>query len=142
MSVLVHYQVNANQIIQQHLTCALDGSICNKDTINKLRQKIDSEYADKPLQLNVLKYICHFLKEVSEHSSKNRMNVHNLAIVFTPNIIRVEHIEKKKKKGFMDVPDNQESALQDAAVYLKQMNQGMAFVSLLISRYQDIFDNA
>lgn len=102
---------------------------------------MDMEYKNKQLEFNLLKYICHFLQQVSEHSAKNRMNVHNLAIVFTPNIIRVEELPTKikKKKAFMNVPDTQESALQDAAIYLKQMNQGMALVQLIISRYNDIF---
>lgn len=118
----------------------IDGSICTMDTLNKLKNKLDVEYKEKPLQYNLLKHICHFLKEVSDHSSKNRMNIHNLAIVFTPNIIRAEAADTKKKSNkFVNVPETQESALQDAAAYLKQMNLGMALVQLLISRYNDIF---
>lgn len=86
--------------------------------------------------MTLLKYICEFLRLVSEHSNKNRMNTHNLSVVFTPNMIRAEQVAPTT---FMNVPDTQQSALADAAIYLKQMNQGMELVQLLITKYDEIF---
>lgn len=117
----------------------IDSSICTQDTITKVRTKLELEYKDKPTQYHLLKYICQFLKEVSEHATQNRMNVHNLSVVFTPNMIRAE--QATQSSAYMSVPDTQQSALADAAAYLKQMNQGMALVQLLISKYNDIFLN-
>ena len=87
------------------------------------------------MHLSFLKYLCQFLKEVSEHADKNRMNTHNLSVVFTPNIIRPEQVYD----SYVKVPDTQQAALADAAVYLKQMNQGMVLVQLLIVKNKDIF---
>lgn len=64
------------------------------------------------------------------------MNTHNLSVVFTPNMIRAEEITSA---AYMNVPDTQQSALADAAIYLKQMNQGMILVQLLITKYDEIF---
>jgi hypothetical protein len=94
-------------------------------------------YAERPNYLALLKYICQFLREVSGHASKNRMNTHNLSVVFTPNMIRAEEVTPSA--AYMNVPDTQQSALADAAVYLKQMNQGMILVQLLITKFDDIF---
>jgi Rho GTPase-activating protein 1 len=74
---------------------------------------------------------------VSEHAYNNRMNTHNLAVVFTPNMIRAEQVAADSQ--YMNVPDTQQSALADAAVYLNQMNQGMALVKLLITKCDEIF---
>ncbi|KAG2237443.1 hypothetical protein INT48_009572 [Thamnidium elegans] len=113
-----------------------DASICTSDTINKVKTKLTLNYAEKPSHFALLKYICQFLKLVSEHSNKNRMNTHNLSVVFTPNMIRAEQVTPST---YMDVPDTQQSALADAAIYLKQMNQGMVLVQLLITKYDEIF---
>lgn len=106
------------------------------DTINKVKSKLAANFVEKPNHLSLLKYICQFLKEVSQHSIKNRMNTHNLSVVFTPNIIRADEIASS---AYINVPDTQQSALADAAVYLKQMNQGMILVQLLITKFDDIF---
>jgi Flp pilus assembly secretin CpaC len=66
------------------------------------------------------------------------MNVHNLSVVFTPNIVRPA--VDPSKKGYVSVPDSQQSALEDAAVYLQQMGKGMVLVQLLIAKHQDIFE--
>lgn len=140
----MHYQVKT--YIYKYTYCThkfilkkkhlLDASICTSDTINKVKAKLTLNYADKPSYFELLKYICQFLKLVSEHSNKNRMNVHNLSVVFTPNMIRAEQVTPST---YMNVPDTQQSALADAAIYLKQMNQGMVLVQLLISKYDEIF---
>lgn len=64
------------------------------------------------------------------------MNIHNLSVVFTPNIIRAEEVASS---AYINVPDTQQSALADAAVYLKQMNQGMVLIQLLVAKYGEIF---
>lgn len=102
---------------------------------------MEEHYKDFPNYLSLLKYICRFLKQVSEHSGKNRMNTHNLSVVFTPNMIRAEELPTSSSIGnYMNVPDTQQSALADAAIYLKQMNQGMVLVQLLITKYDDVFE--
>ncbi|KAI8646110.1 Rho GTPase activation protein [Parasitella parasitica] len=119
-----------------------DASICTNDTIIKVKAKLHEYYKKSPNYLSLLKYICNFLKQVSEHSSKNRMNTHNLSVVFTPNMIRAEEAPAANSLSgtYMNVPDTQQSALADAAIYLKQMNQGMVLVQLLITKYDDIFE--
>lgn len=37
---------------------------------------------------NVVRFLCKFLKKVSEHKNQNKMSVENLAMVFAPNVIR------------------------------------------------------
>lgn len=69
------------------------------------------------------------------------MNTHNLSVVFTPNMIRAEEVPISSSSGsYVNVPDTQQSALADAAVYLKQMNQGMVLVQLLITKHDAIFE--
>lgn len=53
-------------------------------------------------------------------------------------MIRAE--ESGFSSKYMDVPDTQQSALNDAAAYLSQMNQGMTLVQLLITKCDDIFE--
>ncbi|CAO3625905.1 unnamed protein product [Mucor hiemalis] len=113
-----------------------DASICTNDTIDKVKNKLNSNFKERPIHFALLRYLCRFLKEVSEHSSKNRMNIHNLSVVFTPNIIRAEEIASS---AYVNVPDTQQSALADAAVYLKQMNQGMVLIQLLVAKHGEIF---
>ncbi|CAO0797743.1 unnamed protein product [Mucor circinelloides] len=118
-----------------------DASICTNDTLVKVKGRLQEHYKDSPNYHSLLKYICKFLKQVSEHASKNRMNTHNLSVVFTPNMIRAEEVPNSSSSGnYVNVPDTQQSALADAAVYLKQMNQGMVLVQLLITKYDAIFE--
>lgn len=118
-----------------------DASICTNDTLAKVKGRLQEHYKDSPNYHSLLKYICKFLKQVSEHASKNRMNTHNLSVVFTPNMIRAEEVPNSSSSGnYVNVPDTQQSALADAAVYLKQMNQGMVLVQLLITKYDAIFE--
>lgn len=39
----------------------------------------------------MIHYLFHFIKTVSEHSNVNQMNDSNLAIVFSPNLLRPKH---------------------------------------------------
>lgn len=113
----------------------LDASICTQNTLDKVKEKLLAYYNEKKIHYNLLRYLCKFLKEVSDHSNMNRMNIHNLSVVFTPNIIRSE---ETSTNNYVNVPDNQHSALENATVYLKQMNQGMALVELLIAKHQEL----
>ena len=61
------------------------------------------------------------------------MNIHNLSVVFTPNLIRAD-------ESLSNTHETEQSALADAAVYLKQMNQGMQLVRLLIAKHKEIFE--
>ncbi|KAG1150458.1 hypothetical protein G6F38_002031 [Rhizopus arrhizus] len=112
-----------------------DASICTQNTLDKVKEKVLAYYNEKKVHYNLLRYLCKFLKEVSDHSNMNRMNIHNLSVVFTPNIIRSE---ETSTNNYVNVPDNQHSALENATVYLKQMNQGMALVELLIAKHQEL----
>ncbi|KAI8338842.1 Rho GTPase activation protein [Blakeslea trispora] len=110
-----------------------DASISTKGTIDKIRSRLTEHYKDTPNYLYLLNYICKFLKEVSDNSAKNRMNIHNLSVVFTPNLIRAD-------ESLSNTHETEQSALADAAVYLKQMNQGMQLVRLLIAKHKEIFE--
>ncbi|KAI8055566.1 Rho GTPase activation protein [Gilbertella persicaria] len=113
-----------------------DASICTQGTIDKIKNKLSAQYKNSPNYLSLLKYLCEFLKQVSDHSIKNRMNTHNLSVVFTPNMIRAEQVNASR---YVNMHETEQAALADAAVYLKQMNQGMQLVQLLITKHQDIF---
>eukprot|EP01102_Stenamoeba_stenopodia_P009527 TRINITY_DN2818_c0_g1_i1.p1 TRINITY_DN2818_c0_g1~~TRINITY_DN2818_c0_g1_i1.p1 ORF type:complete len:423 (+),score=117.39 TRINITY_DN2818_c0_g1_i1:220-1488(+) len=45
------------------------------------------ESLEKP-HYNVVRFLCRFLRKVSEHKAHNKMTVENLAMVFAPNVIR------------------------------------------------------
>lgn len=46
-----------------------------------------------PCNYNALKYLCHFLHKLSENTTSTKMDAHNLARVFGPNIIRHPQME-------------------------------------------------
>ncbi|OBZ83406.1 Rho GTPase-activating protein 1 [Choanephora cucurbitarum] len=118
--------------LSENMGALPDASICTKGTIDKIRNKLLEQYKDTPNYLYLLNYVCKFLKEVSDNSNKNRMNTHNLSVVFTPNMIRAD-------ESLKNVHETEQSALADAAIYLKQMEQGMQLVRLLIAKHEDIF---
>ncbi|KAI9280785.1 Rho GTPase activation protein [Sporodiniella umbellata] len=125
-----------NMAFSDHMGTLPDASICSKATLDKVKEELTKYYSDKRMYYNLLNYLCKFLKEVSDHSNINRMNVHNLSVVFTPNIVRTE---ETASNDYVNVPDNQQSALENATVYIEQMHRGMAFVELLISKHQELF---
>ncbi|KAI8369211.1 Rho GTPase activation protein [Choanephora cucurbitarum] len=118
--------------LSENMGALPDASICTKGTIDKIRNKLTEQYKDTPNYLYLLSYVCNFLKEVSDNSNKNRMNTHNLSVVFTPNMIRAD-------ESLKNAHETEQSALADAAIYLKQMEQGMQLVRLLIAKHEDIF---
>ncbi|KAI8971982.1 hypothetical protein BDF20DRAFT_838248 [Mycotypha africana] len=88
-------------------------------------QRIPNYYA-------LLSYICKFSKEVSQHAHKNNVDTHNLAVVFTPSMIRAE--EASPTDTYMAVPGNNQAALTPADAYLKIMNKGISLVQVLITK--------
>lgn len=45
--------------------------------------------------IRILQQLCLFLSELAKNSEKNRMNIENLAIVFSPNILRAPDSKQK-----------------------------------------------
>ncbi|KAI8973421.1 Rho GTPase activation protein [Mycotypha africana] len=115
-----------------------DANDCSDELIKDVKRKLNEHYQRIPNYYTLLSYICRFLKEVSEHAHKNKMDTHNLAVVFTPNMIRAEEVSPTDT--YMAVPDNNQAALTDAAAYLKMMNRGMSLVQVLITKYEQIFE--
>lgn len=105
-----------------------DASTCSPEEMDRIRGKLQQAYADKPLSRNVLRHLVSFLREVVEHVDQNRMNVHNLAVVFTPSLVREASASADGK-----APPSQEETMAAAAMYLKQMNEGMALTQFLFS---------
>ncbi|KAI8344502.1 Rho GTPase activation protein [Chlamydoabsidia padenii] len=93
---------------------------------HRLQLQLQTTFAHKPYALALLRYILVFLSEVVQHSESNKMTAHNLSVVFTPNLIRVD------EPATDNAPINQQEALTSAALYLKQMNQGIGLVEKLI----------
>ncbi|CAO3608790.1 unnamed protein product [Mucor fragilis] len=100
----------------------------NEDAAD-LGHKLRDHYKDKPHHLALLQYLVSFLAQVSENSDCNKMTVHNLAIVFSPSLIR-------STVTFSDILTSPE----DAAVYLGQMKLHMAFIEFLIKEKDAVFN--
>ncbi|KAI7907368.1 Rho GTPase activation protein [Cokeromyces recurvatus] len=117
------------------IAALLNTGTCTNDIISKVKDKLLIEYESKHIYFNLLKFICHFLKQVSDHANKNKMTIYNLAVVFTPNMIRTIH----EDVHYMKIPDTQQSVIADSAFYLKQMNQGITLVQFFIVNCDEIF---
>jgi hypothetical protein len=91
--------------------------------------QLQTIFAHKPYALALLRYVLVFLWEVVQHSGVNKMTAHNLSVVFTPNLIRVD---EPATTDYVQVPSNQQEAMASATLYLKQMNQGISLVEKLI----------
>ncbi|KAF7727700.1 hypothetical protein EC973_007256 [Apophysomyces ossiformis] len=96
------------------------------EIIDRVKRKLTVAYGHRPYDLGLLKFLVDFLYEVSQHSSENRMNAHNLALVFTPNVIRA--IDGDGGESMKP-----QEAVASAALYLTQMKQGMGLMKLLIT---------
>ena len=70
---------------------------------------------------------------VVENVEKNRMTPHNLAVVFTPNLIR------DTNNATPVIHSTQQEAMANAALYMKQINEGMGLVQFLITNNERIF---
>lgn len=95
----------------------------------RLQVQLQTIFAHKPYALALLRYLLVFLWEVVQHSEVNKMTAHNLSVVFTPNLIRVD---EPVPTSYVQVPSNQQEAMASATLYLKQMNQGISLVEKLI----------
>ncbi|KAI8084739.1 Rho GTPase activation protein [Halteromyces radiatus] len=113
----------------------LSGKEEEKKSQDGLRQKVQATFAHKPYALALLRYLCEFLSEVVQHSKFNKMTAHNLAVVFTPNLVRVD---EPPNHQHANIPTSQQEAMASASLYLKQMNQGISLVEILISRYDSL----
>ncbi|KAL9536967.1 hypothetical protein MBANPS3_012204 [Mucor bainieri] len=100
----------------------------NEDVAD-LGYKLRDHYKGKPHHYALLRYLVFFLAQVSEHSESNKMTVHNLAIVFSPSLIR-------STVAFSDIL----TSPVDAAVYLGQMKLHMTFIEFLIKEKDAIFN--
>ena len=80
-----------------------------------------------------MQYLFVFLGTVVRHAHKNLMTAHNLAVVFTPNLVR------DTQPAAAAIPASQQEAMATAALYMKQMNEGMALIQLLIVHNEKIF---
>ncbi|KAI8329297.1 Rho GTPase activation protein [Chlamydoabsidia padenii] len=104
-----------------------------QDEEKSRRSRVQSIFAHKPYALALLRYLMVFLSKVAQHSNTNKMTAHNLAVVFTPNLIRVdEPTSTNNKNDYATIPSTQQEALVNATLYLKQMNQGISLVEQMI----------
>ncbi|GAB5585715.1 hypothetical protein Unana1_00615 [Umbelopsis nana] len=96
-----------------------------EQSIDELRSQFEKFYGDQTKHKALLKYLFTFLHEVSQHSDQNLMTVHNIAVIFAPNLLRADS----------------ESSMPDPALYLQQMNKGMGLVRLLVQESEQIINN-
>ncbi|CAO3584478.1 unnamed protein product [Absidia cylindrospora] len=101
---------------------------------SQIQQRVQTIFAHKPYALALLRYLMVFLFDVVQHSNLNKMTAHNLAVVFTPNLIRIDD-PVTNNQNYADIPSTQEGAMANAALYLKQMNQGISLVEMLITSH-------
>lgn len=96
-----------------------------EQSIDELRSQFEKFYGDQTKHKALLKYLFTFLHEVSQDSDQNLMTVHNIAVIFAPNLLRADS----------------ESSMPDPALYLQQMNKGMGLVRLLVQESEQIINN-
>ncbi|SAM08189.1 hypothetical protein [Absidia glauca] len=75
--------------------------------------QLQTIFAHKPYALALLRYVLLFLWEVVQHSGVNKMTAHNLSVVFTPNLIRVD---EPATTDYVQVPSNQQEAMAIVSV--------------------------
>ncbi|KAI8144899.1 Rho GTPase activation protein [Fennellomyces sp. T-0311] len=125
-------------VITQQLCADLgklpDSDGATDDDVQRIKDILRKTYDAKQLQYNLLQYLFTFLGMVVSHADKNLMTAHNLAVVFTPNLIR-----DNQPAATATIPSTQQEAMANAALYMKQMNEGMALVQLLIVHNEKIF---
>ncbi|KAI7866426.1 Rho GTPase activation protein [Spinellus fusiger] len=107
----------------------------SEEQVNLAKSKIRALYNNKPCEASFLKFILAFLRDVSQHSDKNKMTIHNLAVVFTPNLIRFT--EEKDVSG-KHALDSHHAAIVDANLCMSQMNQGIHLVRWMMTQ-KDLF---
>ncbi|CAO3681851.1 unnamed protein product [Umbelopsis ramanniana] len=95
-----------------------------EESLQHLRIKFQTFYGTQTKLKSLLKYLFSFLHDVSNHSDQNLMTAHNIAVIFSPNLLRSED----------------EGDMPDPATYLQQMNKGMGLVRCLIQESERIID--
>ncbi|KAG0166965.1 hypothetical protein DFQ30_006534 [Apophysomyces sp. BC1015] len=106
------------------------------DLIDRVRSKLDESH--QPLRIGLLGYVFDFLGKVSQNSELNKMTPHNLAIVFSPNLVRDR--DTKPVSGYGPVVTSlSQDALTTAAQCVRQMNQDMGLVRMMILERERIF---
>ncbi|KAI9277121.1 Rho GTPase activation protein [Phascolomyces articulosus] len=105
------------------------------DDIQRVKDILQKTLNARPKEYGLLRYLFEFLGTVVQHVEKNRMTSHNLAVVFTPNLIR----DSGNSTSGSGTPATQQEAMANAALYMKQMNEGMGLVQLLITHHARVF---
>ncbi|ORX61722.1 Rho GTPase activation protein [Hesseltinella vesiculosa] len=100
----------------------------------QLGQQLAASFEEKPFEWRLLCYLLKFLHQVTDHAETNRMTAHNLAVVFAPNLIRAE----QNTINLDTAMASQEVAMASATLYLKQMNQGISLLQVLITDCHDL----
>jgi hypothetical protein len=92
--------------------------------IDHLKTQFEKYYGTQTKHKALLKYLFSFLRQVSDHSNENLMTVHNIAVIFAPNLLRADS----------------ESDMPDPAAYLQQMNKGMGLIRCLVQEGDRVID--
>ena len=78
--------------------------LCTFRLYPKFKQLVEVEQSEKPIAIkeivselpflhyNTFQFIIKFLEKVSFHNEYNKMTIHNIATVFTPNIFRPQDL--------------------------------------------------
>ncbi|KAI7854207.1 Rho GTPase activation protein [Circinella umbellata] len=103
------------------------------DDIKRVKDILQKAYEGKSKEFNILQYFFGFLGIVVKNVEKNRMTSHNLAVVFTPNLIRDTNMTTSA------IPSTQQEAMANAALYMKQINEGIGLVQFLITNNERVF---
>ncbi|KAF7731920.1 Rho GTPase-activating protein 1 [Apophysomyces ossiformis] len=106
------------------------------ELVDRVRSKLEGSH--EPLRIGLLCYLFGFLGEVAEHSKVNLMTVQNLAIVFSPNLIRDANTPPINGYGPV-INSLSQDALATAAHCVKRMNESMGLVRMMILERERIF---
>lgn len=105
-----------------------------------------------------MRYLFSFLNLVASHSSENLMTPHNIAVVFTPNLVHAEvppvvqypRMQAQSSQAgtepgvgtLMNInqEQGQDENMASAAKYLTQMGRGMGLVTYLVEEWEQVFD--
>ncbi|RUP50454.1 hypothetical protein BC936DRAFT_139029 [Jimgerdemannia flammicorona] len=112
-----------------------------------------------PYHIPLMRYLFSFLHLVAAHSSENLMTPHNIAVVFTPNLVHAEvpqvvqyprsqaritaqaSITPGGGTGLTNIgqAQHQDENMASAAKYLSQMGRGMDLVAYLVEEWLEVF---
>ncbi|RUS22046.1 hypothetical protein BC937DRAFT_90578 [Endogone sp. FLAS-F59071] len=112
-----------------------------------------------PYHIPLMRYLFSFLNLVAFHSSENLMTPHNIAVVFTPNLVHAEvppvvqypRMQAQSSQAGMvlgvgttlmniNQEQGQDENMASAAKYLTQMGRGMGLVTYLVEEWEQVFD--